>query len=102
MKNNTKVTLTLFGMFLCITLIIFASYIYNLQSLKPSQKSDFCSDRCASIGAEASAYLHKETAIYCICKKGNQRIISNVFERNMSIIPNISKQELELLLWKKQ
>lgn len=98
MKNNTKVTLTLFGMFLCITLIIFASYIYNLQSLKPSQKSDFCSTRCASFGAEYSTYLNKGAEPYCACKKGNSVILSNVFEKNVSEKINFTPEELRFLL----
>jgi len=98
MKSETKVFLVLFGMFIIIASFMLVSYYNSLQeNLKQSEK-DFCSTRCASLGAEDSTYLNKGAELYCACKKGNSVIISNVFEKNVSEKINFTPEELRLLL----
>ncbi len=99
MKSETKVFFILFSIFVIITSFMLVSY-YNTdlqENLKPSEK-DFCSTRCASLGAEDSTYLNKGAEPYCACKKGNSVIISNVFEKNVSEKINFTPEELRLLL----
>jgi len=99
MKTETKVFLVLFGIFITIASFMLVSY-YNTdlqENLKQSEK-DFCSTRCASLGAEDSTYLNKGAELYCACKKGNSVIISNVFENNVSEKINFTPEELRLLL----
>ena len=98
MKSETKLFLALFGIFITIASFMLVSY-YNTDLQKTTkQKTDFCFTRCASLGAEDSTYLNKGAELYCACKKENSIIISNVFEKNYSLTPNFTPEELRLLL----
>lgn len=98
MKSETKVFLVLFGIFIIIASFMLVSYYNTDLQETTKQKTDFCSNRCASFGAEDSTYLNKGAELYCACKKGNSIIISNVFEKNVSEKINFTPEELRLLL----
>lgn len=99
MKNNIKVALTIFIVFAFIPTLMIASYFYSMQNSKPL-KTDFCASSCKTIGAEKVKYISEELNVYCVCQKGNSRVLIPVFIIE-GTKPNFTKQELELLIWKK-